>query len=469
MELQFGTSIRGRRTVIYRNFEYTKCRENRNGTIVWRCCQFERSKCKATLKTSDDRVVSDRVPDHTHEGNSATSKARRAIGEMKNMVAQPTVTPSVAYGTVAASSDDAVLMALPKRNTIKRALQRYRRKQQHGDDGETLPAIPRDLNFVLPDLFGPIVLYDSGPGDDRLIIAGCAELLDGLARSSLWLADGTFKVTPSLFFQLYTIHFVFSPGVAPAAVYCLMTSKTEQAYNVVLNRVKQMIPAAAPSKVLVDFERAAMNAFRHNFEQCSVTGCYFHLCQSVLRKVNELGLKTVYETDEELRIKVRCLPALAFVPIDYVSEAFDMLSETMPHVENLDVLVTFFEHTYVRGRRLRGRGDNYSPALFPIDVWNQFDAGAEGIARTTNLVEGWHYGIQSLFQCSHPTMWMFFGGVQKEIQRQKALLLQGVAGSQDQPRKRYRLLNDRVQRAVSNFNRVEVLTYLRAIAHLSHT
>jgi len=47
-----------------------------------------------------------------------------------------------------------------------------------------------------------MVLYDSGPGDDRLILMGCAELLDGLARADLWLADGTFKVVPNVFFRL---------------------------------------------------------------------------------------------------------------------------------------------------------------------------------------------------------------------------------------------------------------------------
>jgi len=39
-----------------------------------------------------------------------------------------------------------------------------------------------------------MVLYDSGPGDDRMIMMGCAELLHSLARADLWLAYGTFKV-----------------------------------------------------------------------------------------------------------------------------------------------------------------------------------------------------------------------------------------------------------------------------------
>ena len=55
--------------------------------------------------------------------------------------------------------------------------------------------------------FADIVVFDSGPGDNRLDLISCHELVDGLARASMWLADGTFKVVPSVFFQLYTIHF----------------------------------------------------------------------------------------------------------------------------------------------------------------------------------------------------------------------------------------------------------------------
>jgi len=80
----------------------------------------------------------------------------------------------------------------------------------------------------------------------------------------------------------------------------------------------------------------------------------------------------------------------------------------MPAIDHMDELLTYFEHTYVRGRRLRGRGENYSEPLFAIASWNQRTAAADGLARTTNSVEGWHYGLQALFQCSHPTLWKFF-------------------------------------------------------------
>ena len=45
-----------------------------------------------------------------------------------------------------------------------------------------------------------------------------------------------------------------------------------------------------------------------------------------------------------------CLPALAFVPPDDVLEAFDLLAESIVEHEQMNELLSFFEHTYVRKR-----------------------------------------------------------------------------------------------------------------------
>ena len=81
-------------------------------------------------------------------------------------------------------------------------------------------------------------------------------------------------------------------------------------YNRVLAELQRQIPWATPRTILVDFEKGAMSAFSGAYPDATVTGCYFHLCQNVIRKVNEIRLKTEYETNDE----IRCLPALAFVP-----------------------------------------------------------------------------------------------------------------------------------------------------------
>ena len=52
---------------------------------------------------------------------------------------------------------------------------------------------------------------------------------------------------------------------------------------------------------MTDFEIAAMDAFRVTYPNSTITGCYFHLCQSVLRKTQQLGLCTLYDTNDEVR------------------------------------------------------------------------------------------------------------------------------------------------------------------------
>jgi len=48
-------------------------------------------------------------------------------------------------------------------------------------------------------------------------------------------------------------------------------------------------------------------------------------------------------------------------------------------IDHMDEVVTYFEHTYIRGRRLRGRGNDYREASFPIELWNQLTVWRDGI------------------------------------------------------------------------------------------
>ena len=67
-----------------------------------------------------------------------------------------------------------------------------------------------------------------------------------------------------------------------------------------------MISLANPDKILLDFESAAINEFTAAYPDARILGCYFYLTQS----------------DDNLRIAVRCLSALAMVPSTDVAETF---------------------------------------------------------------------------------------------------------------------------------------------------
>ena len=160
---------------------------------------------------------------------------------------------------------------------------------------------------------------------------------------------------------------------------------------------------------------------------------------------------------------ILCLPALALVPVDSVEESFDILADAMPEHEYMDEMLSYFERTYIRGRSRRNA--TARRPLFSIETWNHFENAAEGVARTTNAVEGWHYALQSLFQCSHPTLWTFLDRILKDIALHRLNLMQGIAGGTLPPVKKYSSVKRNMQQIVNQFGQSNVITYLKAVQY----
>ena len=148
-----------------------------------------------------------------------------------------------------------------------------------------------------------------------------------------------------------------------------------------------MVALANPEKILLNFESATIHAF--TAPHTRILDCYFLLTQIILSQVNESGMKSDYESDDNLRIAVRCLPALAMVSSIDLAEVFWTPADDMPEHEKMPELQAYFEHTqYIRGRRRRGRNECYLSALYPIETWNHFESATERTARTTKSIEG---------------------------------------------------------------------------------
>ena len=107
-------------------------------------------------------------------------------------------------------------------------------------------------------------------------------MLRVLEKSSFWLADGFFKITPKIFDQLYSIHVSVS-GIAPACIYAFLPNKTEKIYNRFLQALIDLAPNCRPEKMLLDFEQAALQSFQKTFPEAHLSGCFFHLSQSYMR------------------------------------------------------------------------------------------------------------------------------------------------------------------------------------------
>ena len=59
------------------------------------------------------------------------------------------------------------------------------------------------------------------------------------------------------------------------------------------------MPNAHPTSFLVDFEMSAINAIRMVFEYADLTvsGCFFHLNENVMKHMQQIGLQRRYQND----------------------------------------------------------------------------------------------------------------------------------------------------------------------------
>ena len=167
---------------------------------------------------------------------------------------------------------------------------------------------------------------DIGETDvDRLLVIATDKGLDDLVNVKQWADDGTFKCSPTIFYQLYTLHIQVGMHSVPR-LFALLPNKSQEAYIRLFIKLNELRQGLMPEHIMMDFEKAHINSFLSVFPSASISCCLFHLSQNVYRKVCEIGFKERYHHDNEFSIKIRCFSALAFFPpndvIDVISNEF---------------------------------------------------------------------------------------------------------------------------------------------------
>ncbi|XP_076045816.1 uncharacterized protein LOC143028060 [Oratosquilla oratoria] len=267
------------------------------------------------------------------------------------------------------------------------------------------------------------LLHDSGRGDvHRMLIFSTDQFLQTLHDSEHWMCDGTFKVSPSLFYQVYTVHALIRNNVLPC-IFVLLPNKQQVTYSQMWTEIKSLKPGLAPRSVQIDFELASKAALIEAFSQTHILRLLLSPGTIALEKRFKKRTATLYLKDENVRMALKMLLSLAFLSVDEVSDAFDELvadypAEVMP-------LVNYFEDNYV-GRRNR-RGDRRQP-LFPVHMWSVKARQDAGLPRTNNQLESWHIAFQGSTETHHPTIFRFIEALRREeaLQRtNRTQLLQG--------------------------------------------
>ena len=198
------------------------------------------------------------------------------------------------------------------------------------------------------------------------------------------------------------------------------------------------------------------------FQETEVSCCLFHLSQNVYKHTVQAGYKERYHQDDEFSLKVRCFPALAFLPQNDVVSGFE---ELIDDDEIPEEIVSYFATNYIGGERGRGSRRRRLDPLFPIPLWNVYERTVCEMPRTNNNLEGFHSSLRISVTNSHPNIWKLIDALKNEEGLARTKIIQVNCGNLPSKKKKYKDSEQRIFKIICRYNPEFKMDFLRAIAH----
>lgn len=82
-----------------------------------------------------------------------------------------------------------------------------------------------------------------------------------------------------------------------------MEKKNASSYRIIFNKIKAMIPKVNVTNCMSDYEAATRKAIREVFPKSTLSGCYFHYVQAIVKKISKFGLMNKkYNKDDKTQV-----------------------------------------------------------------------------------------------------------------------------------------------------------------------
>ena len=320
-----------------------------NDVTSWECKKRRRRECKTKIKLDEEGNFLERINNHTHAPSETKCEIVKVRANIERRAIETQVLAQVILEIKLGGISEAGAINLPALHHIRRNI----RLQRLANQQLPIPADRKDflelpLQYARSHANEQFLMFDSGQGDtNRIFIFGPNQSLQLLLQSQNWFVDGTLKVCPQIFFQVYTNYAQINGRILPC-IYALLTNKTEETYTRLFKEVEQHV-ANSPTDILMDFERAALNSVGQVYPNTEFKGCFYHFSSNIWKHIQNLGLQNHYQDDENFALWLRMLSALAFVPPNDVIRYFELLIDEIRNNFNdeCDDLIDYFEDTYI--------------------------------------------------------------------------------------------------------------------------
>uniref|UniRef100_A0A6P7FDT9 Uncharacterized protein LOC114329322 n=1 Tax=Diabrotica virgifera virgifera TaxID=50390 RepID=A0A6P7FDT9_DIAVI len=227
---------------------------------------------------------------------------------------------------------------------------------------------------------------------NQIIMFSCSSNLEFLADLDTICIDGTFEYCPK------AIHGLKEDQYIPL-VFFLLPNKQKHAYTLALKYLTEQVEKCnkklALRTVFAYFEEAIQQSVTEVWTNVSLKGCRFHLGQSWWRKIQALGLTSLYK-DKESDVG-KYLTYCFGMPFLNPEDVGDYFVEALSSIQSQNHRIVEFADYLV---------DNYlsESAKFPPEIWAEMSSSLQ---RTTNACESFHSRFDSSFYFAHPHIFQF--------------------------------------------------------------
>ena len=294
----------------------------------------------------------------------------------------------------------------------------------------------------------------------RIIVYSTKHLLK-LFNQRKSSGDGTFKISPALWKQLYVVMIKFGGSWIPVS-YALLPDKSQDSYFTMFYMLRKRISSMKLSfnieSMRSDFEVGEMKAAAEAWEVV-VKGCYFHFTQSGWRFVQRNNMASAYlaDNDQEFKLFIKCMLSLPHVPVEDVEDTLEILKakewefgESPEKHEFKDKFLTHIYEYWVNG-------------VYPPQVWNCF---TRKVDLTNNNNESHNNYLANAVKESHPSPATLTVALVKELTMAETKYRKVKSGAKRILKPRYQELNLRRNNLRKLYSQMDRIDYLSQMGNI---
>ena len=285
----------------------------------------------------------------------------------------------------------------------------------------------RDMFYLDEDHKETMIKGDTMLDDHRRVILISTDAqMETLARAKTILGDGTFKIAPSLWTQVFIISAQVDTDVFVPCCYAMLPDKTRDSYNSLFSMLKECLSRRglimSAQFFMSDFELNIKNSFMEFFPQTEVKGCVFHFAKAVVGQVHKRGFKQDFSDVRKNGAFcgfIRAILGLPYVPLERLKEGIRNLYIICRRLTGKQRTFGMKMIKYVEKYWIRG---NHRPV-----TWNVYKSET---VSTNNNSEGYNSKLGNKLK-QHPNFYALCGELKNELETSQLDTLAAKTGNKN--------------------------------------